>query len=254
MMKELTIRIRPRGEHFTVGALIRCLERAIDSLRTEATRRRGVDISRWDVESISANGELRMTVRGDAGDAIVPSYIRGMRTLETSQNAPPDFDESDLTNARKFVGLLEKDVESIVISAPGEESVSPTQRVAANVDAILKRRYRHSYGTIEGTLETLNVHGQRTFNIYDVLTDEKTECEFPESMFEEVYGAVRKRVVVTGRVKFNRDGDPISMKVESMRKRPDPATLPQFRVGEEIDLTGGRDSAEYVREMRDAES
>ena len=51
----------------------------------------------------------------------------------------------------------------------------------------------------------------------------------------------------------NCEGDPVSMSVESLRERPHASTLLQFRAGEEIDLTGGKDSAEYVRGMRDAE-
>lgn len=253
MLKELTIRIRPQGEHFTVGALIRVLERALESLRGYARRNSSQPLSDWQVESLNANGEFRLTVRGDAGDAAMPAYLRGFRTLENSPTSPPEFDEIDLTNARKLVGLLDKDAESIEISSPGEEPVVPTQHVAANVDAILRKRYRCSYGTIEGRLETLNVHGSNQFTIYDVLTDEKTVCEFPEEMYPKAYAAVRKRVVVVGRVKFNRDGEPVSMTVEDLRERPDAEKLPQFRDGEEVDLTGGMDSAAYVRGMRDAE-
>jgi hypothetical protein len=253
MRKEVTITMRPRGAHFTVGALIRALERTLDALRSFAARNSTVPLSEWDVESLNANGELRLTVRGETGDSVVPAYIRGMRTLESTATSPPDFDEVDLTNARRLVGLLDKDVESIVISTPGEEPVVPTQHVAANVDAILLKRYRYSYGALEGRLETFNVHGTRTFTIYDVLTDDKTVCEFPEDMYPKAYAAVRKRVVVTGRMKFNRDGVPVTMTVEELRERPDASGLPQFRAGEEIDLTGGMDSAEYVRGMRDAE-
>ncbi len=253
MRKELTIRIRPQGEHFTVGALTRVLERALESVRGYARRNSPQALSDWEVESLIANGEFRLTMRGDAGETAMPAYLRGFRTLETSPTSPPEFDEADLANARKLVALLEKDAESIEISSPGEEPVVPTQHVAANVDAILRKRYRYSYGTIEGRLETLNVHGSNQFTIYDVLTDEKTVCEFPEEMYPKAYAAVRKRVVVAGRLKFNRDGDVVSMTVEDLRERPEAENLPQFREGEEIDLTGGTDSATYVRGMRDAE-
>src|SRR6266566_9497591 len=220
MTKELTIRIKARGEHFTVGVLIRTFERALDALRSAARSSRQ-PLADWMVETLNSNGELRLTVRGIEEDATVPSYLRGLRTLETTATAPPTFDEADLTTARRLVGLLEKDVDSIVITAPGEEPVTPTQHVAANVDAILRKRYRYSYGTIEGRLETLNVHSTNAFTIYDVLTDGKTLCEFPESMYAQAYAAVRKRVLVTGRIKFNRDGDTVSMIVETMRERPD---------------------------------
>jgi hypothetical protein len=254
MLKEITINVKARGEHFTVGALIRALERTLDVLRgMEVKMASGQPVRDWQVASLNANGELRMTVKGDMPESLVTTYLRGMRTLDTTATAPAEFDDEDLSNARRLVGLLERDAESITFASPGEEPVSPTQHVAANVDAILRKRYRYTYATLEGMLETLNVHGGNAFTIYDVLTDHKTVCEFPEDLYAKAYAAVRKRVLVTGRIKYNRDGDPVSMTVETIRERRPAEALPQIRAGEEIDLTGGMDSAEYVRGMRDAE-
>jgi len=254
MLKELTIRMKCRREHFTVGELIRALERTLEMLRGIEQKMPGRQrLNEWEVSDLNANGELRLTVKGDTAESLVQTYMKGMRSLEDSATIPTNFDETDLSNAKRLVSLLDDDVESITFSTPGEDSVSPTQHVAANVDAIMKRRYLYSGGTIEGRLETFNVHGTNTFTIYDVLTDEKTVCEFPESLYSEAYGAVSSRVAVTGRIKYNRDGRPVSMTVESIRKLREAKDLPQIRSGEQIDITGGIDSVEYIRKMRDAE-
>src|SRR4051812_28517283 len=131
MVRELTIRMQPRGEHFTVGSLIRAMERTLDALRSYAKRNSQQPPNSWTVQSLSANGELWLTVQGDIGS---PAYLSGMRTLEANPVAPPEFDETDMENARRLVGLLENDVDSIVLSAPGEEPVTATQHIAANVD------------------------------------------------------------------------------------------------------------------------
>ena len=122
-----------------------------------------------------------------------------------------------------------------------------------NVDYILKHRFYRSDTTLEGTLEVVDIHGEYEFAIYDILNGHKIKCKFEKEMLDEVISLLRSRVAVTGEARFSRAGRPDSIKVRSLRQLRNADELPQFRAGEEIDLTGGMDSAEFVRRMRDAE-
>ncbi len=64
----------------------------------------------------------------------------------------------------------------------------------------------------------------------------------------------KQRVVVTGEIYVDRTTrKPRKVVVRELRIMPPPSELPQLEDLAGIDITGGMDSAEYVRRMRDDE-
>ena len=85
--------------------------------------------------------------------------------------------------------------------------------------------------TLIGKLETVTVHGGKpAFFIYDPLTGEKIICHIPEERMAEAKDALDThphRVSVTGKVKYNRAGKPISIEVADFTPLRDRHELPQ---------------------------
>ena len=167
---------------------------------------------------------------------------------------PPFFSVKAMQKARKLVTELEDGADSIAFSGPDGETVEPTKLLAANVKSILKRTFYVTQTALEGRLETVDVHGKFSFAIYDTLNNHRTKCLFSEGMFDQVASSLRRRVAVAGEAKFNRrTGRSVSIRAESLRRLGETSDLPKFKHGDYIDITGGIDSAEYIRRIRDAE-
>lgn len=188
----------------------------------------------------------------DVSQQVLRAYAEGLATIERVPEIPPFFSEQTLERAKSLVGLLGEEVTRITIRTPGIEPVTITQRVAANVDELIGPRFE-AIGTIEGTLETLSVHGRPYFNIYEVLSRRRVACYFPIRMVDAAHSAFRSRVAVTGKVTYTGRGQPVSISVRELRVLRPREELPQAKDIEGTDLTGGEDAADYVRRLRDAE-
>ena len=256
----LTIRIAGKDDNVSFAAFVRVQRETLQILRDlDAEMSGGQKPLRWDVVDVSLNSPLTVTISGHSIDGpglysteIASAYVDGMQQLEHAPELPRHFPVDTLERAKRLVSVKNDGVASLVYSTPGRPPVEPTQHLAANVDYILKHKFYLSDTTLEGMLEVVDIHGEYEFAIYDLLNGQKIKCRFEKEMLEEVVSLLRSRVAVAGEAKFSRTGRAVSIKVRSIKRLRSAAELPQFRVGEEIDLTGGMDSAEFVRRMRDA--
>ncbi len=218
----------------------------------------------WNITRATTNSPLTLTLeahvpaqRRDTSRAVVKSYLRGMRKLESGKGVPSDFGDDTLKEARALLGLLDRGVSRVEFSAPGEEKVVPTLRSAALIDEFFGRRttYHMADTTVEGSLETVTIHGGDAFDVFDQLTGTRVRCMLPDGRIADAVAALGKRVSVSGRAKFSDKGRPLSIEVESIRVMRDKANLPKasdFEGAGRLDITGGMDSAEFVRRLRDA--
>jgi hypothetical protein len=106
------------------------------------------------------------------------------------------------------------------------------------------------HGQLDGTVENLISHNQLYFSLYDALSGARVRCNFTADLSEPIRAAWRKRVVVDGRIRFGGDGSPMEVKVDSVTPKEGRESLPQFK-GIYIDITGGIESSQHVRELRD---
>jgi hypothetical protein len=153
----------------------------------------------------------------DRSPVIISSALNGMEVVEKAAEWPEHFTEEALLRAKKLVGLINGRVERIAIFGnPGERGtkrVRVTQRVAANVDQLIGTS-TVARGSIEGTLETLTIHGGTAFNVYDMITLRKVRCICDRKTLDELASALGKRLLVEGDVRYNVYGQPISIRVE----------------------------------------
>jgi len=257
----LTVRVVSREENIPLGSLLLVLSETLAMLKgiDEETSAAGRRTLTWRVSEVTYNSPLLLTIvgepttKGDYNPGVALQYLEGLGRLERGEEPSGAFTEFAMERAKKIAMVRNDGIASVVFSAPDRSPVEPTQHLAANVDVILKKRYRGEVTTLDGLLMAIDVHKDYTFKIYDQATGRRTACTFPEELLREAALSIRERVAVTGLARYDRHGHPASMKVNSMRRLRRAAELPRFGPGEAIDITGGVPSEVYVRRMRDAE-
>ena len=169
----------------------------------------------------------------DNGALIISSALMGMEIIEKGGVWPEHFTETALLKAKEIVSIINGKVERISFfgnAGEGSKRVRVTQRVAANVDQLVGTSTT-AMGAIEGTLETLTIHGGAAFNIYDVITARRIRCVCDRKTLNELAAPdiMGKRVLVDGEIKFNLHGHPVSIKVIHHRLLRDRKDLPQAK-------------------------
>lgn len=265
------------GQPFTIsvqgkdgGVLV---ERLLDALTNTLGVLRDLDAKNsddgragihWHITKATTNSPLTLTLtphvaprRRDNSREVGRAFVRGMRKLESGKGVPSDFSDDTLKEARALLGLLDRGVTRMEFSVPGEDVIAPTLRSAALIDEFLGRRstYHVADTTIEGSLETVTIHGGDAFDVFDQLTGTRVRCVLPEGQLQTAVSALGKRVAVAGLAKFNDKGRPVSIEVESIRVMLDKDRIPKasdFEGEGRLDITGGIESSEFVRRLRDA--
>lgn len=260
----MTISIAGKGGILSVPSLIEVLKTTIDALH-EVDLASSVDgpALDWTIVSASYNSPLTITIRGVLPDGkparrrVVTKYLDDVERLENTDKEPRYLSVKALQQTQKLPDYLANGVSVILFSCPDRQPVAPTARLKARVDGVLKRGSRTVYSEIEGVLDVLNLHDpkpqHKQFIIYDLLDDSAIRCVFREEMIKQVKSLMQRRVLVEGEVRYDRDGRPSRIAVKRIRAASSNKRPVRFGPGEEIDITGGVESAEYVRRMRDAE-
>lgn len=240
----------------------------------------------WQIIEARLNTPLMLTIEGiaevgaDISKEVIDAYLRGFDEIEKNgSNIPPYFTAESLQKAKNLASVLNDGISKVAFFAPNRTPVETTRRTLENLIGLIEAKKEeealelkeattprielHAYpsakireeSTLIGRLETVTVHGGKPkFVIYDPLTEKKIDCFFSEKDFEEVQELLSLdpyRVSVTGKARYNRQGRPISIEVESFTKLRSREELPQFRDLEGINLSGELDPTEYIRRMRD---
>lgn len=166
----------------------------------------------------------------DQSPTIISSVLKGLETIERTAERPEYFTDEALLTAKRLVSLLNGKVERISIfgnvGVGSTGTVRATQRIAANVDQLLGIG-TVAVGSVEGTLETVTIHGGTSFNIYDTITHRRVRCVCDRERLDELEGCLGSRVLVEGEIRYNVQGQPISIKVENHRVLRSVEELPQ---------------------------
>jgi hypothetical protein len=150
----------------------------------------------------------------------------GMTMLDKGQRNVPHFSNKALQAASSLASLRAKQGISVIeITSSGGKPVTVREGI---VDVVSKTigSQKQEYGSVEGKLSTISERGGFQFVVWDVLADRPINCFVPENKFQEAYAAFRKRVRVSGMVQHDREGKPVSIKVDDIRVFRDLSHLP----------------------------
>jgi hypothetical protein len=208
----------------------------------------------------SAVAEIEARPRDPKGDSrlalmVATNFVTGLDFVEQGEQMPPYFSDVDLGRVRAIAQRLGKPGAKVLEAAHldgGKKVATVSEKAAVNVSKLLEPRSK-TIGSVAGKLEVISVHGPPRFNVYDVLTKRAVRCRFEADRLSEVAAALGRKVVVTGIVHRNANGDPIRVERPELRVLPDDAELPTTAdlVGLVPDLTGDLSAEEHIRRLRD---
>ena len=105
--------------------------------------------------------------------------------------------------------------------------IAVTHKAVAHA-ADLLREVVEDYGSVEGRLLVTSARGTLHFEIDEPVWEQRIRCYIEESLLEEALACFRRRVEVYGRIKFRRDGTPVSIRVDKIVPFPERHELPDF--------------------------
>lgn len=215
----------------------------------------------WRVKDASMNSPFSMTTTADAASThwnteVVDNYLAVFRSVDGSEKPPRGVPSRVLRRASLMVAVLGDGVGSLTMSAPGRDPVVPRQPPRCTAEPI-KSGYRWEYedfSELEGTLEVASIHHGTKIFIYDALTGHKTSCIVSREMLNKALDAMKEdspRVSVYGRTRYDKKGQPVEIVVEAFDRLPGFSEITDVIDVPGIDITGGIESAAYVRGLRD---
>lgn len=204
--------------------------------------------------SVTLEPVLRRTGTPIAREHIQLRHHRFFGALEAiKQNQPvaPDVDDQLLEHLRDLTPSAELSFKAVTISN-GRSHVELDKTFEANVRKLLDEEYA-SYGGVEGSLDTVNIHGHaRRFWIYPKI-GQKIRCDFLPGTSDQIREALGHYVRVEG-MKFFRPQSPFPFRVAvrdfEIMSEDNPVHLKELR-GIAPDATGQLSSVEFVRAIRD---
>lgn len=178
------------------------------------------------VLSLSPN-EQRLP--GAVSDQIITSIIDGFGELENDAAMPKNFTVRALEQARAIsrLGLLESNREVPVRIISKQRSCSLSRRTYDNVSTLIDPDYE-DMGTVDGSLEVVSAHHGYEFRIYEPVWDRAVRCSFTEDLLVTALAAFKKRVEVSGLIKYAKNGFPVSVKAVKIDVFPDDEDLPSI--------------------------
>ncbi len=190
---------------------------------------------RWIVEV--EPGSVRLPLRAETtGERVRPSAAHevgtvvasGLSQLEQSATRPDHFNDKALEQAKALAALVSDELPLAVRN--GTAGVNMTRQLSVNAEKVLGVP-RETFGTIEGRLEALNVHGSSSeFSVWP-LEGKAVKCIFGErlDLDKDIFPAVKKRVAVRGRIKTRPNGERLSVDVDALDVLPEPVSADEVR-------------------------
>lgn len=143
---------------------------------------------------------------------------------------PPYFNQRAIRGAKTLSSLVDEKkqrVSYVTIKTTGKP-LDLTPRIVMSADKLLSGTHT-AFGSVEGRLRTLSdTDGKIQFVVYDDLFGKGVNCFIPDDLAPKAVSAFRKRVLVQGMVKYDREGRAMSIKVETLRPFRDPSELPSI--------------------------
>ncbi len=196
-----------------------------------------------------------VTEAPDLTQSVISLFARGAQSLERGTSPPEVFDRPTLERFRALAAPLHRHVTSIAVETPyGNFDIS--RRIQEAVDKLLGQDVA-SFDTVSGYLDAVNVHVDAIFFLYPPTGTRGIRCYFSPSNLAEVKEAITRYVTVTGAFLYHaKETFPVRIDVHELAINPSAEALPRLRsfLGVRPNLTGGLESASYVRSLRDAEA
>ena len=242
------------------GSFTTVMNNAIGMLRSIANSMEADDAT-WLITKATTNSPLCITITARSEKKprvvrrVVRTFVTGIRAIEQGTEPPLDFTYKDLESAKRMVSVLTDGVKGLSFTDSDGEEARATLHLAANAQSIQDTLYHYEGASFRGVLENITTHGDtNVFSIFDSLTDHEIPCHFSDEDTARVGSLIKQRINVYGRTRFDRSGLPVYIDVEEFHPVCSEEDLIKISEAPPTNITGGIDSVEYVRRIRDGKS
>lgn len=201
------------------------------------------DASDWSVKVYGGSAGVGVTPLSAELDSVLirRAMISGLRSLSDGIR-PGEFTDKAIEHSKALASLFKKfNVEpNIRVWSMRDESVRVARSVATGAETLLAAVYEED-GTVDGILEKVDGHRKLQFVVYDVIDKRAVKCDITDEQLRQALESFQQRVEVIGRVKYRKDGMPVSIlatRIINYPKKSEIPSLTQMRA-----LLSGRESA-----------
>ena len=214
----------------------------------------------WLITDVSSGSliletESRSTLpEKDFGNGVIDAYFTGWDHIEHAGTSPPYLSEAGMNAARRIVQRIGKEGMTGVEISSTSRRITLTGRAFDNMERLVPETDK-SPGSVEGTLETVSIHGSSRFTIYHSRTKKAIRCDIPKGsdLLDQAKEALGSRVLVAGLLHTNVCGEPLRILANILRIFPENHELPSIASlgGRYPDLTGDVTTMDFIRSIRD---
>lgn len=251
---------RDEADHLTVKSFLKVAGKTFDILKK-------LDVNntlQWRIERVQMNSPLELVYAAEPRDEI------GAYDSDISEQCLDLFDSLQrgvrpslrvpvtvFTDAAAVISTMSNGVSRIHLRSKSDRVVTPNyERIKSALHELTADKLSddyHEHTSLEGVLKTSSTHGGSHLCIYDRITGDAIHCKLGDEMFKELFASsnMNRRVSVTG-LAFYKKEKPVSISVESYEFLPSLQDVMPDRGPSGLNITGGMDSVEYLRSIRDA--
>ncbi len=192
----------------------------------------------------------------DHRSRVVRRFLDNWHALSEEKRVPEDLDRQALDAYKAVSGYVRKGRIRATISTGELPSVEVSGDVERLIDHTLEQETT-VMGSVKGTLEYLNIHAHsRDIRIYPKIGPDRVVGRIPRQLVQKAGEAMGREVRATGELTYRaRDNFPAYIQVRQLEVLPRDEDLPSMMEIKGIapNLTGGKSSEAFVRELRNGE-
>jgi hypothetical protein len=227
--RKLTLHID--GQRITADRFRRAVDAFFDLVTDVATVVTGESKAIDWVVSVGA-GSINLAASGEARKPSTPvtqvvyAVYSGFQELaKKSPERPAYFTDNALEKTRDLIRLQDGKGVSTIQVRRSRSRVTLNQKVLQNIERLLGSSLAEM-GAIEGKLEMVSFHGGLQVGVWDLLTDKMVRCNVTPDLEPRVMAALKKRVSLSGKIRYRSNGDAISIDADDIEIFPDTSQLP----------------------------
>ena len=216
MADQLTFVIDPTDEFSSLDLLVKSLEdikrllRDVDyAVYGRGSRRE----QEWMVTSIRSSAPTITVAPQPERRQSVEIVGKGLKSITEGIDYPPEhFTETSLEDLRKMRRLFQGKgcARAVAILMDDEPIASIDQNIDKQADRVLSGGY-HNLGSIQGTLDAINVHSSPTATIWDRVSGAPVRWRFSREDTDAVKAFLERLVTITGNIRYFSNGKPRSI-------------------------------------------
>jgi hypothetical protein len=192
----------------------------------------------------------RQQVLSDNSARVESELITGIVELSGANRRPDTLSDAALNRVRRLAAQSKR-LGAIQVYTDGKQAPID-ESTLEGIQKITGSRSK-SVGSVLGRLDTIAVHRNTEIRVWDENGNRPIRCWYPIALEETVKSLLRERVLVTGVVSYNPNGQPVSVEVTGIERYPSESELPTIEEMSGLlqDATGGMPLAAYLEHIRD---